>query len=194
MKNIEIEIRIFIEDDSTLKNWLKHNATFVGNKYQHDIYFEPKQVPFIRIDDNGFKDADEWLRIRVYANSGELCYKKWHRDSETKQSLYADEVEVKIDKIDNLKLLLEYLDYNQISEVKKNRESWSYDNFLIEKDEIENLGVFYEIEFKGDANSPQEGLERIYSLLKNIGIRDWKIIDRGYPWMQWNENWHKMMK
>jgi len=194
MKNIEIEIRIFIEDDSVLRNWLKHQTVFVGSKYQHDIYFEPKQPPFILIDENGFKDADEWLRIRVYADCGELCYKKWHRDTETKQSLYADEVEVKIDNVDNLKLLLGYLGYNQISEIKKNRESWSYGNFLIEKDEIEDLGVFYEIEFKGDVNNPQEGIEQIYSLIKSIGIKDWKTIDRGYPWMQWNANWYKLMK
>jgi len=192
MKNIEIEIRIHLDDDTALMKWLKNTAKYVGDKFQHDIYFEPKKSPYIFVDKNGFKDADEWLRIRVFGNEGELCYKKWHRDPETRKSLYADEIELKIGSVENLKTLLSYLDFQQISEVKKNRESWVYKNFKIEKDAIENLGVFYEIEFKGEVENPEYGSKEIYKFLKEIGITNLQVIDRGYPWMQWNDDWKKM--
>ncbi len=192
MKNIEIEIRIHLDDDSIFEEWLRNTAKYIGDKYQHDIYFEPKNSPYVFIDKNDFKDADEWLRIRVLGDNGELCYKKWHRDPETRKSLYADEIELKIDNVENLKTLLSYLDFNQISEVKKNRESWSYKDFKIEKDEIENLGIFYEIEFNGYVENPECGSEEIHKFLKGIGIINWQIIDRGYPWMQWNDNWKKL--
>ncbi len=189
MKNIEIEIRIFLETDAPLDEWLKLKAINKGKKFQHDIYFEPITNPFIKIDKNGFKDADEWLRVRILKESGELCYKKWHRNKDTNESLYADEVELKIDDVENAKVLLKHLGYHQISEVKKHRESWQFDNFLIEKDIIENLGTFYEFEFKGDIDNPEYGNDIIFNLLKEIGVINWKIIDRGYPWMQWNNDW-----
>jgi len=194
MKNIEIEIRIILEDDKIINEWLKTKAVKRGYKFQHDIYFEPIDKPFVIIDKNGFKDADEWLRIRIDKETGELCYKKWHRDKITNASLFADEIEIKIDNIENTLILLKYLGYRQISEIKKHRESWAFDYFLIEKDYIENLGTFYELEFKGEIDNPKEGNNIIINFLKNIGINDWKIIDRGYPWMQWNENWKNSLK
>ena len=44
-----------------------------------------------------------------------------------------------------------------------------------------------EIEYKGRIEDPQKERERIFNLLKKIDIKGWKIIDRGYPWMQWNK-------
>jgi predicted adenylyl cyclase CyaB len=186
MKNIEIEIRIALDDNTIFENWLINNAKYINQSYQHDIYYEPIKEPFIHLNNRNEKDADEWLRVRNSKGITELCYKKWHRDQITKESLYADEIEVRIDNYEKLILLLNHLNYHKISEIKKTRDSWSYRQFKIEKDTIEGLGVFFEIEFIDTIFSPALGKDLIFSFLKEINIDNWKLIDRGYPWMQWN--------
>ncbi|MEQ8382989.1 MAG: class IV adenylate cyclase [Coleofasciculus sp. A1-SPW-01] len=189
MKYIEIEIRIYLEDDSVLVSWLKSNAQYIGELSQEDIYYQPIKYPFIIKDDEGYKDADQWLRVRTSRKGTELCYKYWHRDSITKESLYADEVESTVGDKEAICKILELLGYEVISLIDKTRESWIYNNFKIERDCVKGLGNFYEIEFTGQTSNPEKGKEIIFDFLTVIGIENWKLIDRGYPWMQWNNDW-----
>jgi hypothetical protein len=43
-----------------------------------------------------------------------------------------------------------------------------------------------EIEYRGEIDDPTNGRKVITDFLAEIGINGWKIIKRGYPWMQWN--------
>lgn len=185
MENIEIEVRIFLEDYKPMLNWLKDNAELIKTSEQSDYYFEHPNYPFICINGQGEKNADDWLRVR-FGNNHEVCYKKWHRDKQTGKSLYADEIETFVQDGNKLIQILESLGFKKISTINKRRESWIYKNFQFDCDDVDELGFFVEIEYKGEIDDPTKGRKVITDFLATIGIKDWKIIKRGYPWMQWN--------
>jgi len=187
MDNIEIEMRIQLEKPDTFLRWLKESAEPINSSNQTDFYFEPQDKPFIYLDPDGYKNADKWLRVRI-GDKNEICYKKWYRDKDTRKSLYADEIETNIKDGEKLIEILKKLGFRQIAIVKKHRESWQYKDFRFDCDEVEGLGFFVEIEFRGEIDNPKNGREKIINLLKEIGIKNWKIIKGGYPWMQWNLN------
>lgn len=183
--NVEIEIKFSLERDDELILWLNTNADYIGSVYQEDIYFQPKNSPFIKEKDN-IKDADEWLRVRTSGKEYEICYKRWYRDVDIGSSLYANELETEVKDKEVLIRILEQLGYEQISVVKKKRDSWLYKNFKIEKDFLEDLGTFYEVELTGKVSSEESGEETILGFLRSIGISNLQTVDRGYSWMQWN--------
>lgn len=186
MQYIEVEIRIHLESDAAFADWLSKEATYIGQSHQVDKYFQHPQMPFVVKDINGLIDSDHWLRIRQGKDGCELCYKLWHRDPTTKESLYADEVETLVNNYEALEKLFQMLGYESISVIDKTRDSWRYGDFKIERDEVANLGKFYEIEFCGNVEDPTNAKQHIFDLLSTIGINNWRLIDRGYPWMQWN--------
>lgn len=189
MKYIEVEIRIFLDDDSVFFNWLNCNSQYIGQSSQKDVYYQPIENKFIFKNNIGENDADKWLRIRTYKGITEVCYKHWHRDPKTNESLYADEVETIVSDEDAIRKMFVLLGYEEISTTDKTRDSWIYGNFKIERDVVKGLGKFYEIEFHGEIDDPEKGRGLIFDFLQEINIAGWKLIDRGYPWMQWNNNW-----
>ena len=64
MRNIEIEQRFITHQQQVLINWLNTQTTWLSRNYYRDIYFQNPRKPFITTDENGIKDAHEWLRIR----------------------------------------------------------------------------------------------------------------------------------
>jgi len=193
MRNIEIEQRFITNQQQVLIDWLEDNAKMLSCNYYHDIYFQSHQDPFTTIDKNGLKDAHKWLRIRKCKDSSNLCYKSWHRDSLNDIPLYAEQIEVNIDNPNNMQILLERLGYYPIAEVYKWRTSWSYNEYIIVQDKVKDLGIFYEIEYIENIPDPYIAIKSIFHLLQTIGISDFKIIDKGYPWMYWNSNWKNIL-
>lgn len=194
MRNIEIEQRFITHQQQVLINWLNTQTTWLSRNYYRDIYFQNPRKPFITTDENGIKDAHEWLRIRQCNDDlSKLCYKCWHRSLQNNMPLYADQIELNIDNPDNMKILLQRLNYHPIAEVYRWRTSWSYNKYIIVQDEVQDLGTFYEIEYVGSTQESRVAVELIHHLLYSIGIIDFKIIDKGYPWMYWNNNWREIL-
>jgi predicted adenylyl cyclase CyaB len=187
MKFIEIEIKLKLDNPETLMAWLKKNAELVKDYSHTDYYFDPPHKTFAYTNpEDQTKDADEWFRIRTSEKGNEICYKLWHRDPESGRSLYADEIETFIgDKEAALKIIT-LLGFKETSVIKKHRKSYSYKEFQFDCDNVDDLGFFVEVEFKGEVEDPVEGKHRIYSMLKEIGLNDWKKTKRGYSWIQWN--------
>jgi len=117
MANHEIEIRIQLKHPDNFLRWLRKSAKLINSFNQIDFYFEPASKSFTFLDADGYKNADEWLRIRV-GDRNEICYKKWHRDKKTKKSLYAEEIETAIDNGEKLIEILKRLGFKQISLLK----------------------------------------------------------------------------
>ncbi len=186
MKDVEVEIRIFLSDPCALLKWLENSAEFIGTSIQTDVYFEPECKPFIFVGEDGHKDADDWLRLRETEAGCEICFKRWHREPETRKSLYADEIETSVGNGEKMRELLMFLGFRKIAVVKKNRSSWRYGNFQFDCDHVENLGFFVEVEFKGQLEDPTKGRVLIEDFLRRIGVTELKIARRGYPWMMWN--------
>lgn len=189
MENIEIEVRITIKNPQNFIQWLKKSAKQMKTFYQEDYYLQLPENPFI-CNFKGYKDANEWLRVRM-SSKDSICYKKWHRDEKTGKSLYADELEINVENGSKTLELLKKLGFEIIETIKKYREEWQYKNFLICYDKVEELGEFFEIEFIGEIDNPAKGKQKIFDFIKKIGIKNWQTIERGYPWMKWNQGMHK---
>jgi len=185
--NKEIEVRLQLDDPEPLFKFFKNSAEFLKTSNQVDFYFDLPEKTFIYTDSNGYKNADEWLRVRI-SDKNSVCYKKWYRDENTGKSLYADEIELNIEDGEKLITLLESLGFKKISVVDKHRESWKYRDFQFDCDKIKGLGSFVEIEFIGKIEDPTKGREKIFDLLEDLGIKNWKVIKGGYPWMLWNKD------
>jgi len=185
--NQEIEIRLQLDNPEFLLKFLKKAAKFLEKSNQVDFYFDSPHKTFFYTDAKGYKNADEWLRVRINGNNS-ICYKRWYRDKNTGGSLYADEIEINIEDGKKLITLLESLGFKQISVVEKYRESWKYSDFRFDCDKIKGLGSFVEIEFRGKIDDPTRGRKKIFDLLENLGIKNWKVIKGGYPWMLWNKD------
>lgn len=186
MKNIEIEIRIKLNNPDLFMEWLKKSAKQIKTAEQTDIYFDPPHKSFIVVDSDGYKNADEWLRVRISPNKNGICYKYWHTDKGTGKSTYADEIETIIGDPEQILEILKRLGFKQTAKVKKHRKSWQYGDFRFDCDDIEGLGFFVEIEFHGEIDDPAKGKQKIFDLLNEIGLKDWQKIKGGYPWMFWN--------
>lgn len=186
MKNIEIEVKLKIDEPEKLLNWLGKNAQLIKTCDQTDYYFDPPHKTYIRKDAEGYQDAEEWFRIRISEKGDEICYKFWHRDPTTGKSIYADEIETSIGDHKQVLAILSRLGFKETSMIKKHRESYRYGNFQFDCDTVEDLGFFVEVEFKGKIEHPEKGKEIIFEFLRSINLTKWKKTKRGYSWIQWN--------
>ena len=58
--NIEIEIKVRVEDEHTLVNFLEKQGTFHGEHHQVDEYYMPAHKDYLAV-----RPANEWLRLRT---------------------------------------------------------------------------------------------------------------------------------
>ena len=91
MRNVidrEIEIRLQLNNPGPLLKLLKKSGNFLKASDQVDFYFDSPGKTFIYTDSKGYKNADEWFRVRI-SDKNSICYKKWYRDKDTGKSVYA---------------------------------------------------------------------------------------------------------
>lgn len=183
----EIELRIALDDEiPILEGWLRLHATKTGERHETDHYYEFPDRPFVTVSGDGSRDADEWLRVRTSSSGGSLCYKKWYRDVQSGRSLWADEFEVSIGDSVVASELLARLGLREIAVVAKRRVEWTCGEFIVDFDQVENLGSFVEIEYKGQITNSSQGRAEIVRFLRRIGLTKWRVARRGYPWQLWN--------
>ena len=177
MNNTEIEIQVNIENSKSLIEFLKKNAEFKSEKHQIDEYFSPVHRDFV-----GVRPVNEWLRLRDSSGKYFINYKNWHREKDGK-SYHCDEYETKIEDLNQLKKILEVLNFKPLVKVDKIRKVWVYKNYEISVDSVKGLGGFVEIEYigKNEKADPKKITEEMIKFLKNLGCREIKRNYVGYP-------------
>lgn len=177
MKDVEIEIQVNIEDSKPLLDFLEKNANFQSEKHQLDEYFSPAHRNFI-----GVRPVKEWLRLRDSGGDYSINYKNWYFNKEGK-SYYCDEYETKVEDKDQIKKILNVLNFKPIVVVDKTRKNWRYKDYDIAVDSVKGLGDFVEIEYIGENQEvePEKVTEEMISFLKNLGCGKIKRNYVGYP-------------
>ncbi len=176
MEDIEIEIQVKIENAKLLLEFLEKNAKFKYENRQVDEYFSPAHRDFTSL-----RPIKEWLRLRNSDGKYSVTYKSFYYDSDGK-STHADEYELSIDKIDQMKKIFGALDFKSVTTVNKARKAWNYKDWEIVMDNIEGLGDFVEIEYKGNGNvDPKETTSEMVKFLKDIGCGKVERNYVGYP-------------
>jgi len=177
MKNIEIEIQVNIENTKPLIDFLEKNAEFKKECRQIDEYFSPTHRNFI-----GVRPVKEWLRLRDSSGKYSINYKNWYFDEDGK-SHYCDEYETKVEALDQIKKILDVLNFKSIVKVDKKRRIWIYKDYEIAVDSVKELGDFVEIEYigKDEKVDPKKITEEMINFLKNLGCGKIKRNYVGYP-------------
>jgi adenylate cyclase class 2 len=164
---IEIEVKARVKDFLEIKKMLNQiGALRIKNEHQIDTYFNAPH--------KDFGETDEALRIReIPENSGKrliLTYKGPKMDDRSKTR---KEIEVDITDSKNMALILENLGFRQAAMVKKDRDIYHLNEFIITLDTVHDVGTFVEIEKDvEDGEDTGESLNHIFDIYKSLGIED----------------------
>lgn len=178
--DIEVEIKILLEEDSFLKvkEQMKKTAKFVKNSHQVDEYFTPAHRNFIEQ-----KFPFEWLSIRKRGDKTILSYKHYYpEDADIKT--HCDEFETEINNPDKIEKIFSALNLKKLVKVEKEREVYIHnDEFEIALDVVSELGNFIEIESMKDFGGVEATREKLFEFAANLGLDVSKADKRGYPFL-----------
>ena len=183
MKHTEVELKFPLLNHMKLVEKLESVAKPQKQAdFQKDTYFNPAHRDFL-----SKKPISEWLRLRESKKGFSLNYKRWHNEDGSK-AVSCDEFETKIENIDALRKLLESLNFKKLITVDKTRNVWNYKDTEIAIDEVRGLGVFIELEAKGNFTGIEEAKKHLYSVLKEIGAEVGEQDFEGYPYLLLKRN------
>ena len=83
------------------------------------------------------------------------------------------EIEVDVSDSHNMTLILENIGFYPAAEVKKDREIYNLDEFIITLDTVYGVGKFVEIEKSAlEGEDTSESVNQIFEIYKKLGIED----------------------
>lgn len=163
---LEIEAKARVSNQEKIKSKLiELGAKFLKKEEQEDIYFNHPARDFAK--------SDEALRMRKIGKNFYLTYKGPKLDKLTKTR---EEHEFKFSGFEEAKEILNKLKFREVATIRKQREYYALQNFIIALDEVEGLGSFIEVEKKAEHYTPEE----IISFLKKLGVEEGSLERRSY--------------
>jgi len=175
-KDIEIEIKLPLQNPDEVKEFLNKNAKLVSeNIYQKDSYYVPIHRDFLAV-----KYPFEWLRLRESPKGMFITYKHFFPEN-VKKTDYCDEFETKIDNFEAMEKMFKSLNFKDAVIVEKSRTSWMFEEVEIVIDDVTDLGFYIELEAKKSFNDPKDGKIYLYEVLKKLNARVGEEDLRGYP-------------
>ncbi len=164
---IEVEVKACVDGFKDVKEKLdKIGAVEIKKEHQSDVYYNAPH--------KDFGQTDEALRIREIPENGKnriiLTYKGAKLDNVSKTR---KEIEVDVSDADNAALILENLGFRRAAAVKKDRDIYNLDKFIITLDTVYDVGTFVEIETEAQENEDtSESIDKIFEIYKKLGIED----------------------
>ncbi len=171
-ETFEVEVKVPITNSEEMKQkLLDSGAIMLNSEIQLDTYFDhPCRT---------FKETDEAVRVRTRRPlegqeldsshaQNELTYKGPKIDKKTKTRA---EYSVGIDETDPLSAILESLGFEPVATVKKKRTFFDLRDITISIDDVEQVGLFLELESIAHQKVEIESAKRtIFELLEELGI------------------------
>lgn len=176
-KNIEVELKFKLLNPDAVITFLTSHADFKYESFQHDVYFNAPDRDFLENQEN----ISEWLRIRVEKDKAQINYKDW-QPRENPIKTHCKEYETDVQSYEQLGLILDALNFKKLIEVKKTRRAWLYRDVEVSIDEVEELGQYLEVEYKGNGLDDVEQIrEFLQSIVAQIGAETKGLDLKGYP-------------
>jgi len=179
--NIEVEIKVKVENLQEAKDKVSKVGKLIKSIDQIDEYYVPPHRNFIEKQPY----PTEWLRIRTNPDKVVLEYSRSVNQKADGEHDYAEEYETAVEAPDELRKILEFLDFKKVVTVEKHREYWMCDKIEIALDEVKGLGAYVEAEAKGDFEDNKEAKRECIKFLETLGIKnvDTDYIKQGYARM-----------
>lgn len=166
----EIEVVVAVENSKEEIIEILSRFDYKGEKEIHDTYYYDPLRKNLQPEDD--LRLNETFRVRKNKGKCFLTYKKQHFDG--KLWIYSDEYETEIVDGDVIEKIINLLGFEILIQVNNKRRVYTYNEFEIELEDVENLGIFIEVEklsktAKDEMKIKEEIREFIRSLkLKNV--------------------------
>jgi adenylate cyclase class 2 len=177
--NIEVEIKIEIDNFEEIKAKVATIGKLIKSIHQVDDYFIPNHRDFFARKPCPI----EWMRIRTNPDKVIFEYDRAINMQENGDYEYAEEYETVISEPEEFRKILNFLDFKKVVNIDKQREYWNCGDIEVALDKIEGLGTFIEAEAKGDFKDSTEAKRDCLKFLEDLGIEnpEAKEIKKGYP-------------
>ncbi len=173
MKEIEVEVAF----DNTKKEMIEllSKYEYLGEKEIYDIYY------YDPLRDNLKPESDlrlnETFRIRKTDKGCYMTYKKQHFKG--KLWIYSDEYEVVIENFETVKTIISMLGLEYLITVHNKRRVYRYNNFEIELEDVEGLGIFLEVERLSKDADEMKVKEEIRNFIRNLNLKNVRELNIG---------------
>ncbi|MFW9812405.1 MAG: class IV adenylate cyclase [Candidatus Thorarchaeota archaeon] len=177
----EVEVKIAIDNYEEMeKRIMEVGAQKTNRETQIDSYYDhPCKT---------FQNTDEALRVRSRQpiNSGavdppreeaELTYKGPRIDSTTKTRI---ETSVSIDSAKGMTSILENLGFKLVASIIKKRQFFNLPSMTISIDEVEDVGLFMELETIAQTKDVDEARQNIFAMMEKLGLNPSQSIRASY--------------
>ncbi|MCK5061921.1 class IV adenylate cyclase [Candidatus Parcubacteria bacterium] len=173
---LEIEKKYYIKNstiDDLTKIIEKSGAEYIGDSKQRDIYFN--------VPGRDSLTSKECLRIRESETKKEITYKPPTKESDMNNGFFAKkEINLLIQDVEVAKILLLDIGCTVLAEVKKERKRFRLDKFKIFIDNIQNVGLFIEIEIMDIFDNIQKGISEIDELMDGLNMNNYITENKPY--------------
>ena len=183
-ESIEVEVKIPIENRKSVEEALHRiGAQQMNSETQVDAYFDHPA--------RAFQETDEALRLRsrhpeaegaqkdnTLPTPYELTYKGPKLESRSKSRV---EHSVLISNIDSAWLILESLGFKHVATISKRRVFYTVDSITVSIDDVEDVGLFLELErIVTSRSNMNPALDMIFNLIERLGLDSKSSIRTSY--------------
>ncbi len=174
--DMEIELKFPLLNPKAVEKRLNSVAVLIQKDIvQKDTYFNPPKRDFLAQD-----PVSEWLRVRKSPDGSSLTYKKWH-NKDGNECVSCDEHQTRLSDADAFEKILKCLGFRELIVVDKKRTAWQYKGAEIALDYVNGLGIFIELEAKGDHLTVDSAKVHLLSLIRELGAEVGQQDHVGYP-------------
>lgn len=171
----EVEVKLAGEHTALRAELRDQGATRLGVVTQMDTYFDAPT--------RSFADTDEALRLRreSIANGESTAIITYKGPKVEDRSKTRPEHETVIEDLDEMRSILEAVDFRPVATVEKERERYEIDGFIVSLDTVTGLGEFVEIETTVSARSKVDPTrDRAFEVLERLSLDPSAQIRRSY--------------
>ncbi|MHA2236530.1 MAG: class IV adenylate cyclase [Candidatus Thorarchaeota archaeon] len=180
-ETFEVEVKVAIDSFEKMEQRILQLGAKKNNKeLQIDSYYDhPCRT---------FQETDEALRVRSRQPLGvnepsssrglvEFTYKGPIIDKTTKTRIEASTI---LDESQEISSILEHLDFKLVASVTKNRQFYSLSDITISIDEVEDVGLFMELEIIAKSKNVDQARNIIFALMEKMGLDPTRTIRASY--------------
>ena len=176
MKEIEILVELQ-EDINKVIDKFKMFNYITKELVIDEYYYDPKRD---NLKPNINNQINECLRLRQKGNKNYITYKD--DVFENNIWLYSNEYETEIKDIEVLKEILNRLGLKKLITIKNNKTTYTYNNYEIVLEEVEDLGYFMEVEYSTKAEVDVKEIKKeIQTFIDSLNLKVSKELNIGKP-------------
>lgn len=177
------------KDQESFTTYLKNYGQLQKTINQEDLYLLGPAAPVSFDESRKTNDAKTTLRVRTEQPliaappKVSAILKKFYINSEG----YTEEnkIEVGVNNAQDTVKLFMSLGFSRCTQLKTNRFEYTLNNLTIACDQIESLGLFFEVKPDEDS-SLFKNKSSVYNFIKNTGVKEIREFDRDPIHILWN--------